>query len=284
MSIDLERLFNEVNLPIPDQTDIDLLNKALQKEAVPVPNLAETEQLHRTLATSLALRSSRFRIQVKNERGRMNQRWPNSIRKLYHVLGLVRPQIQLLGWPFWLSSTVVLSMGLLVLPSNTHQSMIPLLVLAPLLAVLSVAYAFRSYSYGVIEWEKSCPISPTQLVLGRLSIIVFYDMLLSSLVSFSLYNRGISASLGILILAWLAPLLALAGLTLILSLRFGQVVATCVGTLAWLLFVFTSHGGINLLHPNTYTLVTYCLLAAAGLVCIVVAAIQSSQWSISYAD
>jgi hypothetical protein len=111
--------------------------------------------------------------------------------------------------------------------------------LGPLLAVLSVSSIMRSRQLGVLELELSCPVSPLQLALARMVVVLGYDTGLGLGLSVVLWasgqGRGLAeGNLGVLILHWLAPLLLVSGVALLLSLKLPALAAGTIAYAAWL--------------------------------------------------
>ena len=283
MSRKLQRMYSEAGLPELDEETAIYLEQALEDERVPRPEAAETLHLKAVLSERLAVQTkqSSYRQLVDKERAKAAGSWPKVLTGLYQIMQLVGPQVRLITGAFWLSSAVVMSLGVMLLP--VQMRLTALLLASPLLAGASVAYAFRSYSHGVVEWERSCPVTPGDLVLARLLLVVLYDILLSSLVSVALYATGVGEPSAIIILAWLAPLLALAGVTLLISLRYGHLPAVVSGSLLWLAFALLSREKLLFLSGPAISII-WCMLAIAGVGCMVAAAVHTSRWEITYVD
>jgi hypothetical protein len=141
------------------------------------------------------------------------------------ILAAIRPQVRILRGAFWLASAVIVLAGLpLISPavrttagtSLTYSGF--LLLVAPLMAALGVAYAFRSAGTGMAELELTCPLSPLQLVLGRLFWVATYDAALLGAASVVAAGYEPRVNLAYLVIGWLMPMLVMAAATLALSL------------------------------------------------------------------
>jgi hypothetical protein len=109
----------------------------------------------------------------------------------------------------------------------------------PLLAYLGTIVAFRGRGARVLELELVCLPSPLQLALARLVIVLGYDVGLSLALSLLLWAGGTGQVLA-LMLAWFTPLLLVAGLALLLSLRLSVQAAASLAYGSWLVFLAIS--------------------------------------------
>lgn len=286
MSHKLRHMFAEADVTLPDTSLQTAIEQGLLAEQPPIPTALQTQALCKRLGQVLEQTEPAlgFREQILAQRRSLRQPKGWVLHMANQLLLVVKPQVHLFGWAYWLSTALVMSLGFLFLPGENRPVLVPLFLVAPLLAVLGVALAFRSYSYGVAEWERGCPISPTQLLLARIFLVVFYDIVLGTVVSCSLYQRGIGDSLALLILAWLAPLLTLAGITLLATIRWGTLTATNVGLVLWLIFAFGSRGGGNLLYLGPLAPFTLTLLGLIGIGCLLLGVYRGGKWGQPYAD
>jgi hypothetical protein len=81
--------------------------------------------------------------------------------------------------------------------------------------------------------ELACLPSPLQLAMARLVIVLGYDVGLGLALSLALWVGGAGQVLA-LTLSWLMPLLLVAGLALLLSLRLSVQVAASLAYGSWL--------------------------------------------------
>lgn len=150
---------------------------------------------------------------------------------LVHMLGWLRPQIRLFAWPFWIVSAVIVLigglMGVLFGDINAAQ---PLVFVTPLLAALSVCYVFRSFGTPMFELELSMPVSPVQLIFGRLTLIVVYDVVLTTLVSLLVKHP---ANVGAFIASWLIPLGVSSLVALVVMLYYGILSGLLMSVFVW---------------------------------------------------
>lgn len=141
------------------------------------------------------------------------------------ALTAVWPQVRLLRRPFWLASAAVVAAGLPLLDQAVRAHLgigltygAFLVLVAPVLAILGVIYAFRGAGTGMAEVEMTCALTPAQLVLGRLFWVAAYDAALLGAGSLAAAGVEPGVRLGWLVLGWLLPMMLLAAGTLALSL------------------------------------------------------------------
>jgi len=103
----------------------------------------------------------------------------------------------------------------------------------PLLAYLGTIVAFRGKGARTLELELVCLPSPLQLAMARLVIVLGYDVGLGLALSLALWVGGTGQVLA-LTLSWLMPLLLVAGLALMLSLRLSVQAAASLAYGSWL--------------------------------------------------
>lgn len=221
----------------------------------PVPDQADTERLMQRLHPLLPARS--LVRQALQERPRTL--WGECLA----LLSLVRAQVGVLRPAFWLSSAVVMLLGALMTLGIAVPQSLALAISGPLLSYLGTTAAFRGAALGLLEFELACPPSPRQLMVARLVLVLGYDVGLGLLGSCFLWRWSGPAPLA-LTLSWLAPLLLIAGLTLLLSLRLPMMRAAGLAYAGWLAALalrWTSAGADGLL----FAMSTEVLLGCAGL-------------------
>src|SRR5579885_3198242 len=192
----------------------------------PQPTAADTERLLARLMPALPnLSPVRQAIRAR----RMSQRG-----RLAALLETARTQVSLFHPAFWLLSAAVMLAGAAAMLSNASldQSLL-LRAIGPFLAYLGTTTAFRGVNLRVLEFELACPSSPTQLALARLVIVLGYDVGLGLALSLALWAHD-KTSFRMLTLYWLMPLLLVAGLALLLSLRLPVRTAAAISYGGWL--------------------------------------------------
>ncbi|MEW8979763.1 MAG: hypothetical protein AB2385_15345 [Symbiobacterium sp.] len=232
------------SVPVPEDGDeLAALAEALQAAARaqdaawPDPDPAETRRLVAALTALVPAPESPFAAELERT-------WVRQPGWLARTLAAVQPQVRLLERPFWLASAALVAAGMPLLSPDVAASLgldltygAFLLLVAPILATLGVAHAFRGISTGMAEVELTCALTPAQLVLGRLFWVAAYDTLLlggASLLSAALEP---SVMLGWLVLGWLLPILVLSVTVLSLSLYVPPWVGGSAALALWLLIL-----------------------------------------------
>jgi hypothetical protein len=184
---------------------------------------------------------------------------------LITLLDTIRTQVSILRPAFWLASALITLAGVYVeLAPWDNDSVLFLRALGPLLAYLGISSAFRGIGLRTHECELACPPSALQLTLARLVIVLGYDVVLGLCLSLALWLHGLHdgstfAGSGFLFLTlhWLMPLLLVAGLALVLSLRLPSNLAATLAYGAWLGMLAVAyavphvlaHAGVGVAHP-----------------------------------
>jgi hypothetical protein len=150
------------------------------------------------------------------------------------LLATARAQVSLFGLDFWLVSALITLVGVgIVLSKVLPDQELVLRLSGPLLAYLGTIVAFRGRAARVLELELVCLPSPLQLAIARLVIVLGYDVGLGLALSLALWAGG-SGQVLALTLSWLMPLLLVAGLALLLSLRLPVQAAASLAYGSWL--------------------------------------------------
>jgi hypothetical protein len=199
---------------------------------------AETERLLATLAPHLPIYSpvrQAQRARTAHRRGGIG--WS------LDLVTLARAQVSVLRLPFWIASAGITLLGAYIeLSSKAGNSGLLLQALGPLLAFLGIRSAFRGAGLYTLEYELACPPSPMQLVVARLVVVLGYDSGLGLCLAAALWRSG-NASFLAVTLHWLMPLLLVAGLALLLSLRLSSELAAGLAYAGWLgTLAFVTYG------------------------------------------
>ena len=200
--------------------------RRLSEWQAPQPESADTRRLLARLATELpALSPVRQAIREYQQRKRASVSW---------LLATARTQVSLFGLAFWLVSALVTLIGAWVVLSKVFPDQkLVLYASGPLLAYLGTIIAFRGSGLRTLELELVCLPSPLQLAMARLVIVLGYDVGLGLALSLALWAGGTGQVLE-LTLSWLMPLLLVAGLALLLSLRLSVQAAASLAYGIWL--------------------------------------------------
>jgi hypothetical protein len=192
----------------------------------PQPSSAETQHLLARLALMLPARSPvRQAIRAHRQSRRSSLSW---------LLATARTQVSLFGLAFWLASALVTLVGAGAVLGNVLPNQDVLLgISGPFLAYMGTTIAFRGPGLRVLELELACLPSPWQLAIARLVIVLGYDVGLGLALSLALWAAGAQDVLA-LMLSWFMPLLLVAGLALLLSLRLSVQAAAALAYGSWL--------------------------------------------------
>lgn len=173
-----------------------------------------------------------------------------------HLLRIVTPQAGLLRPVFWVTSLVVLAAAALFTVTGDQGPVVPLIAAAPLCAALGLVYSFRADA-GMRELEQSCPLSLYETSLGRLLVVLSYDLLILMPAAAVIRLLGFVTSLPSFCLALAAPTALVALVALHLSLRNGPLAGMVGSTSCWVVLVVA-----GLQFPQ-YSLTGFTVLSGA---------------------
>jgi hypothetical protein len=238
--------------------------RRLSEWQAPRPSPADTQRLLVRLATALpALSPVRQAIRAHRQRQGAGVRW---------LLATARIQVSLFGPAFWLVSALVTLLGAgVVLSKVLPDQGLLLRASGPFLAYLGTSIAFRGTTARALECELVCPPSAVQLALARLVVVLGYDVALGLALSLALWVGG-TEQVAALMLSWFMPLLLVAGLALVLSLRLSIQVAASLAYGGWLA-ALAMDANVNL-PLLRLTPATDALLGGIGLALLAVALLR----------
>ena len=207
----------------------------------------------------------------------------------WHVLAALRVarwRMRLLGSWFWAASVLLLVVGATLVPV-THaagSAVAPLVLLAPLTAVLGLAHAVRTSSSGLRAVEASCPLGFVEVTAGLVLAIVGFDCALG-VAATAILALARWAPFAALLAAWLGPLLLLAGISLPIALRWGALPAAAIGGGPWLLLALIAlvapHGlpaQLFALPQGSLALALHAGAAALGGLLLLLVLVRSPAW------
>lgn len=248
---------------------VDLLPvvRRLAEVQAPRPSPADTQHLLAWLTSRLPDRSP-VRQAIRTRRSQSaGVSW---------LLATAQIQVSLFGPAFWIVSALVTLLGAVAVLSSTQIDQTLLLgASGPFLAYLGAVIAFRGTAARTLECELACLPSPAQLALARLVIVLGYDLGLGLVLSLVLWAGGSSQALT-LALSWFMPLLLVAGLALLLSLRLPIQAAATVAYGSWLAFLALSAiSNLSLLPAlPALPLLSLTLPGAIGLTLLTIALLR----------
>jgi hypothetical protein len=156
------------------------------------------------------------------------------------LVALALTQVGVLRAGFWTGSAAVMLVGVMLLLAapNLDRGLVFLLA-GPLLGYLGTAAGFRGEPLRVLELEFACPVTPRQLTVARLLVIVGYQTAVGLALTALLSAVG-GGPWAAVTLLWLAPMLVATGATLLASLRLGVVRAGALVYASWIVVAVAS--------------------------------------------
>lgn len=225
----LADLLREQGATPEERADLLPTLRRLSEWQAPQPEPADTRRLLAMLSSALPAFSP-VRQAIHEHRQ----------HRISFLLATARAQVSLFGLGFWLVSALITLLGAAVVLSNVLPNQeVVLRASGPLLVYLGTIVAFRGREARVLELELVCLPSPLQLTLARLVIVLGYDVGLGLALSLLLLAGG-SGQVLALTLSWLMPLLLVAGLALLLTLRLSVQAAASLAYGSWLGFLAIS--------------------------------------------
>ena len=147
---------------------------------------------------------------------------------------LVRSQASLLERPFWTVMGLIMAGNLALLASNTLQPLITVLFLVlPLVCGISMVYSLHGSRGGLWEIEQASAAGIQRIFAARLALLFGLQLLLAlpALAVYGAQSGGLV--LARMVLAWLAPTVALSGMILFLFSRWGEWPSVGIAVLIW---------------------------------------------------
>jgi len=213
-----------------DLDSVEELAHLLDRVKAPAPSEAETSSLIDKLAPLLEeepVAKPSFRVRLEQERQVTRGGW--------WLRQLIGPQLSLLGTPFMILSAVFMVLGFLLTPILLPLDVWAPAVVAPLLAGWGTLFAFRSAHYRVREMELSAPISPVQLALSRLLLVLVTDTIVAAMASGLFVVWRLPLSPWLVIFSWFVPLVFAGSIALALSFYMEMPQAALLLLLLWAL-------------------------------------------------
>jgi hypothetical protein len=236
----------------------------LSEWQAPQPSPTDTQRLLARLMPQMpALSPVRQAIRARQQRQGASLSW---------LLETARTQVSLFGLDFWLASVLATLVGTSVVLSKDFSTQeLVLRAIGPVLAYLGTIFAFRGTGAQVLEFELVCLPSPLQLAVARLVIVLGYDLGLGFALGLALWMGGVGQVLA-LTLSWFMPLLLVAGLALLLSLRLSVQTAAALAYGSWLAFLALDT--LSPLQAFPLTPLSDVLLGSLGLALLALALLR----------
>jgi hypothetical protein len=147
---------------------------------------------------------------------------PNRVWRVWWPL--LRAQARIVQQEIWIASALVMVLGCGVTLARPAESLdqLPLMLIAPVVAALGIAFLYGPAAEPTLEIELATPISSRLIVLARLLLVFAFDLALGLLGSALLVLTQSGWSWWPLVAMWLAPMTFLAALAFLLSMIFSE--------------------------------------------------------------
>lgn len=239
----VRRMWDEVdNERLPPHV-ISAMAEKLANEHMPTPDPAHKASVLAAMRVAALERDHVLEAGDRSFRAALDQ--GSEHVGTWRLLDTIRPQLALLPWPFWVIAAVLVVFGAFVFPFVTDWGPAALTVTVPLIGLVGLIYTLRASSSGMSEWEASCPVTPFQLALARLVIVLTCSIVASLLGSLILMQYDFGISLAGLTVSWFAPLLFVVGLYLAADVWFGGMAGSAAAAAAWFGYVLLTRGGLT---------------------------------------
>ena len=131
---------------------------------------------------------------------------------------LLRAQLRVVRGEIWLASALVMALGLLVTLAMVSTTGGGLLVLvAPLVAAVGVAFIYGPDVDPALEIELATPVPPRLVLLARLALVLGFNLVMGLAVSVILSLVSAEVAFWPLVSTWLAPMSFLSMLAFLLT-------------------------------------------------------------------
>ncbi len=196
----------------------------LKRWPSPQPDERETEQLLETLLPEISTESG-----IESARQRLGDWWPWL---------LLRAQLRVVRREIWSASALVIVLGTVVTAmyyqSNPSADTLPIVLFAPLVAAIGIAFLYGPEVERIAELEQTTPTPPRLLLFVRLVLVFSFNLLLGIGASVALALTQSDVSLWPLVVSWFAPMTFLSTLAFLLSVMFSDPLAgVMVAMLLW---------------------------------------------------
>lgn len=272
----LRAMLEEDTGSIEEAADLLEIAAYLNTWPAPEPSEQDTTRLIDALLPVLPVHQTR----LDRVRRRLANWWP---------LLILRAQIRIVRGEIWVASALIIALGILVTLATydtTTDAMLPLVLVAPLVAAVGVAFLYGPEIDPALEIQLATPTSPRLVLLARLVLLFGFDLSLGLAGSITLTILQTDVSLWPLVMAWLAPMTFLSALAFLLSVAFKDpLVGVIVSIGLWSLQAFLRLADFNSLPltiPDLTGEAARPWLWAAGLVMGIVAlwlAGREEQWT-----
>lgn len=213
--------------------DLTKVENHLKMFVAPEPTAESRERLLAALDAGRSPSDNNFAVQKSD----WFHRW----------IQLMHAQREIIDTPFWWACALVFLLGLALALIHPDQQTQPALfaMFAPIVASVGVANAFRPATKTMGELEKATPTPLLALFYARFSLVMVLNGIISLVLISVLWISEPQLVLWRLLIVWIGPMLALAGLALFATLQWGSLIGLLAPVFLWTGVVFLR---FNLAH------------------------------------
>lgn len=153
--------------------------------------------------------------------------------RLHWLWELLIGQLPLVRRGIWAASALTMALGCVIELFRPYGVGKALAVFAPVVAAMGIAFVYGPENDPSLEIALATPTSPRLVLLGRLTLVYAYDILLAVVASAVITAVRGGVGLWPVIVLWLGPMLFLSALSLVLSLLFGSVAGISTALIIW---------------------------------------------------
>jgi len=158
---------------------------------------------------------------------------------------LLHSQLRVVHREIWAATLLIMALGTLVTfgtYTGASEQALPIVILAPVVAAMGVAFLYDSDAEQMMELENSTPASIRMLLLARLTLVFSFNLVLGLIASLLLAVLHTEVLLWPLIMSWLAPMSFLSALAFFASvLARDALFGSVIGMALWGMHFFMSH-------------------------------------------
>ncbi len=173
-------------------------------------------------------------VTARREEPDLNPPEPNSRWRIGEFLRLVRDQASLFEPPFWMAMGFILLCNLALLMSDRLGALISMLILVlPLFGGIAMIYSLHAIRGGLWEIEQVSAAGIHRIFTARLLLMFGLQLFLALPLLLYYGSQSGGWALARMAVAWLAPTVALSGITLFLFSRWGEWPSVAIAVLVW---------------------------------------------------
>lgn len=161
------------------------------------------------------------------------------IDRFYYLLQKGMMEISFINKSFWIISSLLFAIG--VIWTYFNQDIDPYLltmILSPLPFTFGLVEIFKSRDKCMMEIEMTCKISYGEILLSKLTIIGFYNIILNTIFTMFLYSISDFNFLRLTIM-WFTPFTFISGISLWLSMKIKSSYTMTIIVSLWISLIMT---------------------------------------------